>query len=497
MVWNGPLNKIDDFRYEIPSNYKGEKNSLKMRTSAVIYANPHMIDSIRKDNAPEQAANVTMLPGIVGKSLAMPDIHWGYGFPIGGVAATDAEEGVLSPGGVGFDINCISIFQTEAYLIIYTIVVFQILEVFTLHAFQSILHAKQPQKIGYGFLIFEACRVLMGYILIIQLDLNLLGAIASVIIAYILQLIFYLKLTAHELQEKIRWGYLAEWLKASPINLYSITGQRLAAFALILLFIFAGEVARAYYGAALTIATIIGYSSLLAFALYPKLLSKIDARDISTSLRMVVMFAIPMTVGAVIMSDSYVTILKSEFHLAESVLVVLAIDALFTSVSAVFGNIISGTEKVDEKAKIPFRELIKTRLFLVYTFPYIKAAISIPLTYFILTTSAQTAIEATTTVATIILVTDVPILFGTYIIARKCLDFSMPWKSIAKYVVASGVMAAVLFIIPHPTRILYTIAVTLLGGGIYLLILLLTDKEARSLARSITQELPKIMRLSR
>jgi tRNA-splicing ligase RtcB len=106
MSWNGPLNKIDDFRYEIPSTYRGEKNNLKMGTSAVIYADDGMIPSIRTDSAPEQAANVTMLPGIVGKSLAMPDIHWGYGFPIGGVAATDAENGVVSPGGVGFDINC-------------------------------------------------------------------------------------------------------------------------------------------------------------------------------------------------------------------------------------------------------------------------------------------------------------------------------------------------------------------------------------------------------
>jgi len=106
MSWNGPLNKIDEFRYEIPSSYTGEKDNLTMRTSAVIYANSQMIESVKKDNALEQAANVSMLPGIVGKSLAMPDIHWGYGFCIGGVAATDAEEGVISPGGVGFDINC-------------------------------------------------------------------------------------------------------------------------------------------------------------------------------------------------------------------------------------------------------------------------------------------------------------------------------------------------------------------------------------------------------
>ena len=106
MKWNGPLNKIDEYKYEIPSSYRGERNNLKMKTSAVIYADEKMISSVKSDNAPEQTANMTMLPGIVGKAMAMPDIHWGYGFPIGGVAATDFENGVLSPGGVGFDINC-------------------------------------------------------------------------------------------------------------------------------------------------------------------------------------------------------------------------------------------------------------------------------------------------------------------------------------------------------------------------------------------------------
>ena len=106
MTWNGPLNKIDDFRYEIPKSYEGEKENLHMKTSAIIYASKQMIPQLLRDNAAEQAANMTMLPGIIGKAMAMPDIHWGYGFPIGGVAATDEETGVISPGGVGFDINC-------------------------------------------------------------------------------------------------------------------------------------------------------------------------------------------------------------------------------------------------------------------------------------------------------------------------------------------------------------------------------------------------------
>ncbi len=77
-----------------------------MRTDVVVYASEGLLEQIRHDLSLEQAVNVAMLPGIVGPSLAMPDIHQGYGFPIGGVAATDWSHGVVSPGGVGFDINC-------------------------------------------------------------------------------------------------------------------------------------------------------------------------------------------------------------------------------------------------------------------------------------------------------------------------------------------------------------------------------------------------------
>jgi tRNA-splicing ligase RtcB len=99
--WHGPLNKIGDYKYEIPQNYRPDMN-----TSGIIFLNDALVESLRKDMAAEQVANVATLPGIVGNSMAMPDIHWGYGFPIGGVAAMDAEEGIISPGGVGYDINC-------------------------------------------------------------------------------------------------------------------------------------------------------------------------------------------------------------------------------------------------------------------------------------------------------------------------------------------------------------------------------------------------------
>ena len=95
------LEQIDDWRWRIPRDER-----LGMRTDVMVYASKAIIEKVVKDRSLEQAVNVASLPGIVGPSLAMPDIHQGYGFPIGGVAATDFEDGVVSPGGVGFDINC-------------------------------------------------------------------------------------------------------------------------------------------------------------------------------------------------------------------------------------------------------------------------------------------------------------------------------------------------------------------------------------------------------
>ncbi len=91
--------RLDDYRWRIP-------RTGPMRVDGLIYADDALFAAIRNDPALVQVCNVATLPGIVGASMAMPDIHWGYGFPIGGVAAFDEVDGVISPGGVGFDISC-------------------------------------------------------------------------------------------------------------------------------------------------------------------------------------------------------------------------------------------------------------------------------------------------------------------------------------------------------------------------------------------------------
>ena len=95
-----PLEKIDDCSWRIPKYKSG------MRVTGVVFANKELLDKMQTDRTLQQCVNVAHLPGIYKYSITLPDGHEGYGFPIGGVAATDYEEGVISPGGVGYDINC-------------------------------------------------------------------------------------------------------------------------------------------------------------------------------------------------------------------------------------------------------------------------------------------------------------------------------------------------------------------------------------------------------
>jgi len=95
------LIKIEDYLWKIPKSFHGD-----MRTAARVYATEEMLEAILGDRSLEQIINVATLPGIVGDALAMPDVHEGYGFPVGGVAAFDVDKGIISPGGIGYDINC-------------------------------------------------------------------------------------------------------------------------------------------------------------------------------------------------------------------------------------------------------------------------------------------------------------------------------------------------------------------------------------------------------
>lgn len=379
---------------------------------------------------------------------------------------------------------------SQKYFLLYFLVAVQIIELYSLSALQACLRARIPQATGYGLLIAEAFKVILGYIIIIRFQQPLLGALLSLIVAFIIQIVYYSKLLLEELRQRAKWQYVKEWLKGSVANIYNIVGNQIAAFVFIMLFIYGGEGARSNYGAAAQIASVITYASFLAFALYPKLLAEKSSEDITTSLKMVLMFAIPMTAGAMMFADSYMTIINIVYKDAWPVLAMLAVNSFVGTMSGFFSSVLFAVERVDEKAKISFRELIKSRLFIVFSLPYLHSAITLPTAFYILVNHAQNQpLHAAIYVSVIISSARFAMFLVLYAIVRKMVKIDIPWKSIAKYVFASAVMTTVLFIIPHPTRIHLTLIATAIGGIIYLALLMMIDKESRLLVHSIWQEI--------
>ncbi len=101
MVKLTDMKRVSEYEWEIPITFRQD-----MRVPVRIYATKRLLEAVMDDNSLEQAVNSSTLPGLVGHVVVMPDMHQGYGFPIGGVAATRYPDGVISPGGIGYDINC-------------------------------------------------------------------------------------------------------------------------------------------------------------------------------------------------------------------------------------------------------------------------------------------------------------------------------------------------------------------------------------------------------
>jgi len=166
------------------------------------------------------------------------------------------------------------------------------------------------------------------------------------------------------------------------------------------------------------------------------------------------------------------------------------------TISSVFQAIVSGTERLDVESKIAYSDIVRSRLFLFLSLPYVQAAVTVPLTYFVLTSIAGDAVEAATSLALVNLLGNMILVIAKYGIARRCLDFDIPWSHIGKYLGVSVFMALVLALIPTPTRVSTTVATTLLGGCVYFLLLSAIDKESREIAKSATQEFRKVLRIS-
>jgi O-antigen/teichoic acid export membrane protein len=376
-----------------------------------------------------------------------------------------------------------------AYSMMYLIAGAQIINMYLIIVLESILRSKRPQAIGYGLLIEEACKIILAYILIVRLQQLFLGALLSLIIAATIQICFYLRLAATELRSNINWSYAREWLKGSTVNLYNAVGNQLAAFTIILLFIYGGQAARGDFQAASTYSAAIGYPLFLAYALYPRLLTKNNPKEITLTLKTVLMFAIPMLTIILSLPQSLLTILNVRYYEATPILLLLSIDAFVVLISQFYSSVIFGVEKLDEQATIPFKELVKSKMFKVFSLPYIQAAIGIPTCFYVLTHYANgNSVVAAIAVIGINLGAHIATLLIQYAIVRGSVPVVFPWRSTGKYVFASAIAATFLLLIPDTTTLVLTLAVALIGGVIYASVLLAIDEDAREIVVAILKE---------
>lgn len=373
---------------------------------------------------------------------------------------------------------------------VYVLASAQIITVYAVNTLESCLRAKKPQAIGYGLLLEEIVKLSLAYLLIVMFHQLFIGAMLSLILSASFQTLFYMRLLSRDLRQKVQWSYVREWLKGSTAILYNAVGAQLANFVFILLIIYGTQSGRADYQAAATFATIIGYSSSLAYALYPKLLAENSLKEITASLKTVLMFALPLVAIVISMSPSLLTVLKISYLAAWPILIVLSIDALISLISTFYTNVIYGVERLDEEAKIPLRKLVRSRMFKLLTLPYVQAAITLPTALYILTQYVNgQAVQAATYVAILIMAAHAVMFLLTYLIMGDFVTIVVPWKSIGKYVSVSAVTAVIMYVLPHPVTLALTFATVVAGAAVYAALLLAIDEDARMLVRSILREI--------
>jgi O-antigen/teichoic acid export membrane protein len=376
------------------------------------------------------------------------------------------------------------------YFLVYAIASLQIINTFLIAILEGCLRAVKPQAIGYGLLMEEVVKVTLAYVLIVGLKQLFLGAIISLIVGASVQAVFYVWLLTAYLRQTIRWNYLKEWLKGSAAFIYNAVGNQMVAFVLYLLVLYGGQAALGEYQAALTFATIIGYSASLTFALYPKMLSQECPEDVAESFKTMLMLAFPMAAIAITLSRSLLTILNASYSTASPILMLLTVDTLVVLVSQFYTQYLLGAETFDVEGKILLNQLVKSKIFKVFTLPYVQAAIALPAVYYVLTqVGFADSMQAVTYVVAINIIVHTITFIALYALTHGEVKIFVAWKSVGKYTLASLATAAVLLLLPHTTTLAATFGKVLIGAATYAALLLAIDANARRLVAQIWAEI--------
>lgn len=355
--------------------------------------------------------------------------------------------------------------------------------------FESIAYGYKPHIPSYGFIIFEIIKVILGLITVFYMRTGLYGALLSLLIAYIAQSIFLFIALKDELHGNFDMEIAKKWFKMGWIPFYNdFSSFLLSLDILIVTLLTSSSEPIAFWKAAGTITMIIGFSSSLASALYPKLLSGGSGKDIENSFKLVLMFSIPLTFGAIILAEPLLKILKSEYILAVPILIVSSINVFIGTLRSIVNSIIIGTESIDIYENVTLKKLLKSRLFLLPSLTYISSIFYLPIIYFITiyflkNNLQQSSINIPLYINLAGLIINVIIFSYIFILSKKTISYNFPIKNTLKYVFSAMIMSLVIILF-YPKTFRGTIFLVGLGAIIYFSLLFLMDKEIKELIKN-------------
>ncbi len=364
----------------------------------------------------------------------------------------------------------------------------------------SIVQGFRPAVYGWSLVISELAKLVTAYEALYDFHLGLNGVILALMASYLVQSAvsnYFVRLTT---AERFDWSQVRRWMSLAWLPLMSYMPTVLAVADTYVAAVGFGPDIVGYYQVAFIIASVVGYSSGLAFSLYPLLLRGGDERLPAQGIEFTLMFSIPMATGLATLSGPILFIFGSRYTQDSTALQILALSALVSTISGVMDNILMGTERVDMGERPRFWDLVRSNLLFVPIANILFGAAYVSSLYFALAYSTSSGVSLSTRVEVWALVQAIAAAVFLIVKVRRARKSAklLPSRSVLYYLLAAAAMAAVVYVVSgvvvdesasteaYGAQLL---GIGALGGAVYLVLLYLLDRKFRDLAHAFLRRM--------
>lgn len=361
----------------------------------------------------------------------------------------------------------------------------------------------KPQVISYSFIVFEVLKIPFGLFLVVIFDFGVLGAIFTLLIAFLGKIILQLYFTRTKLRKKFRFQILRRWMKLSWIPLYGYIPNYVQMIDVVLYSTITGSVLGvAFYYAALTVGALVRHSGAMSQSLYPKLIADGKFEGIKKNLTHVLYFAIPLLGISILFSKPALFALNPAYQDAWLIVIILSFMTFFRVLKTLIVRVLFGIEQIDAEQNPKTSELIKSQLFRIPTIGsifYITYIVGFVIFLFIFKNQMQD-LELVTWWAILGLCFELSLTIFLWIYSTKYVKISFPVKNTLKFIIATLTFALV-FLFTSDSIIIYEQSIykflplvflqLIICIGIYFGITYSIDKETRSLFKSMIKEIKR------